>query len=467
MVLFYQSLEKGDGNTVKWYFARYDKNLQQVWVKSVPVLSELTFTSTYHTRDTVCLAFQAKEATKNQEVNFQLLRITLLRGGLILNNGKSPENTDISFMNVSGNTAIFGLNREGSFAQMLFMDLPTGETKNLPLGEEVPTRLEYMETDQQTSMIRCIVRKQISKRYSELFLVNITSAGGIAGNIKISAYSEERVFTDCRIFRKDDSTLWLVGTYALSLASASTKKEEIPGSTGIFSTKIVNNQQREINFYNFLDLKNASGFIGEKDQLEMKKKAMKKSRQQAEPSLDFTLVMHDLMVNNNEVISILETFYPQFHTETFTDYDFYGRPFTNSYTVFDGYRFSNVILAAFDTNGKLIWDNAMTIRNMVTFIPEPQATVFPSGDDMVIAYSSDGKIASKIIRQSELREKTSYSAIELSDPNEKVLSETKSRMMQWYDRYFLCSGYQEIKNISYGEKEKKLVFYFNKILFEE
>jgi hypothetical protein len=38
-------------------------------------------------------------------------------------------------------------------------------------------------------------------------------------------------------------------------------------------------------------------------------------------------------------------------------------------------------------------------------------------------------------------------------------------MAWWYDDYFLCSGYQEIRDISKGNNDKRLVFFCNKVRF--
>ena len=38
-------------------------------------------------------------------------------------------------------------------------------------------------------------------------------------------------------------------------------------------------------------------------------------------------------------------------------------------------------------------------------------------------------------------------------------------MAYWYNDYFLCFGYQEIKNIALGQNNKRKVFFINKMEF--
>jgi hypothetical protein len=46
-----------------------------------------------------------------------------------------------------------------------------------------------------------------------------------------------------------------------------------------------------------------------------------------------------------------------------------------------------------------------------------------------------------------------------------MISDSKNNMLSWYGPYFLCYGYQEIKNINASDK-KRLVYYFTKVRFE-
>jgi hypothetical protein len=170
--------------------------------------------------------------------------------------------------------------------------------------------------------------------------------------------------------------------------------------------------------------------------------------------------------HNDQYILLSETFTMQFHSESFTDFDFYGRPYTNTYDVFDGYRFNNGIICGFGGDGKLLWDNTMEIRNLLTFDLSPKVTVFfTPGDEAVLAYLSEGKIGSKIIKGNNVIEKLDFSPLEQSNPEDKLLTESKSGLLPWYDNFFLTCGYQEIKNIKAEENKKRTVFFFSKIAF--
>jgi hypothetical protein len=310
------------------------------------------------------------------------------------------------------------------------------------------------------------IRKELPKSVSGFFLVAFDQGGSEIYNIAISSITPDREINDFRAFLSKPDEILVCGTYGFPSAQRmSSKSQKTAQSTGVFFTRILNKIQQNIIFYNFLELNSANQLLGEKDIGNLKKKAEKKNKDIKEFSVDFTLILHPVFRQNEEFVLVTESFYPQYHSENFTDFDFYGRPYTSSISVFDGYRFTNAIITGFDQNGKLIWDNTMEIRNLVSFDLDQKVNVFNEGNSTVLCFLSDGKIASKIINRENVVEKLDYTPIEMNYPNDKLISETRSRMIHWYENYFLCYGYQEIKNISLENNNKRVVFYLNKIEF--
>ncbi|MFH1160437.1 MAG: hypothetical protein V1733_05760 [bacterium] len=464
MILFYKSVETAGETSARWYFSFYDQHLQQIWIKSAPIISSLDFKATELTSDTVNLFFEADRKAKNNEINFQILRILIPQGAFILNNGKSPESSTMAFFRVESQKAFIGLNTsENDQVRVMVLDLPTGNVHLFPVGEDGKSTLIYMTVDTSDQVVKSLITKRISKRQTELSLIKQMKDGELVYETHISDYNSGRAFNNAREIRLIKDETLVAGTYTQGLSS---KKGSSDETTGFFTSPVVTSIQTSINFYNFLDLKNIRLLLDERDVLNLRKKSMKKNRSDQEYSLDFSILLHDLLYWKGEYILVAETYFPQFHTESFTDYDFYGRPFTNSYSVFDGYRFTGVMVVSFDDQGKLLWDNSMEIRNILTFSLSPKVVLHFNSDEIVMTYLSEGKIASRIIKRNEIIEKTTYSELELSSPNDKLLSETLSQMVFWYDNYFLCSGYQEIRDISKGSNDKRLVFFCNKVRFE-
>ncbi|NQV03270.1 MAG: hypothetical protein HQ542_11530 [Bacteroidia bacterium] len=463
MVLFYKSVEVTTDNSTRWYFTFYDRNLQRIWIKSAPILSSQDFKDVAIGEDTLYLYFESDKKNRNREVNFQILRIILQTGSFVLNNGKTPESGAMLSFEVFRQKAFIGLNSEENISSVLIMDLPTGQPLVIPLMPGDPSTLLHCSVDSHTMNMTLLISRQLSKRTTELYFCRYKPDGTKLLETRVSNNNFGYEFTRVTEMGLSDTETLIAGTYTASSARKKSKEVE---SSGFFTAPVVSAIQESTDFYNFLDMKNIRQLLSERDMLNLRKKSMKKSRSDQEYSLDFSLLLHNILPGNNQFIVAAEAYNLQYHTESFTDYDFYGRPFTNSYSVFEGYRFTGIILAAFDKEGKMIWDNAMSIKNLLSFTLEPKVTLYPSGNEIILTYLSEGKIACRIIQDAGTIEKTSFSELELMTANDKLLAESRSSMVHWFDEYFLCFGYQEIRDISKGGNDKRLVFFCNKVRFD-
>jgi len=417
--------------------------------------------------DTLSLFFTTIAKSKNPVMDFQILRVLKTKGTFILNQGKFPDNAEAVFFDVKGKRAWMGLNSKDKPGKVFMMNLYDGATRSFGLGEGSSLSLRWFSPDSAGISVSAIVTRQLSKKMVEHFLVRYDTTGAILFETPISTMANDRNLIGFQALQTGNKDYFIYGTYGLNATGSSRSRLElVEESSGFFSTQVIAGVQKPIQYHNFLELKNANSLLSEKDILDLKKKALKKNKNLGEYSLDFYLLLHPLSFEKNQLLLIGEVYYPQYHTENFTDFDYYGRPYTNSFSVFDGYRYINAIIAAFGSDGKLVWDNALEIRNLLSGELSPTVTVHHIGEEMLLAYLSDGKIGSKIISGDKVIEKLDFAPVEMMHPEDKLINESKSRMIPWYKNYFLCYGYQEIKNIALENNNKRLVFFVNKIRFE-
>ena len=466
-MLFFKSLETVEHSKTKWYFSLYDKNLQHLWVKSLPVFNELEYKNFSLKHDTLALLFQLQGKGKGMEYNFLIVRLLLSKGVFIINTGRFPENSITDHFDIIGQKAFIALNAKDEPSRMMVADLVNGVANTFSLSGNIASTVSAFFVDTSSLQIMATIMKQLPKNKNECYLVKYDVSGNLLTEILISTITENRYLQEVEFIPLKPDEILLFGSYGSSSGKRESGQNKIQGeSTGYFYSKIETNQQKTIEFFNFLELKNANSLLDEKEIAMLRKKALKKNRELRDFSIDFKLLLHPIIREKDKFIVFSEVYHPQYHSENFTDFDFYGQPFTNSYTVFDGYRFTNAILATFDKDGNLLWDNNMEIRNLITFDLSPKVNSYFSDGNVVMTYLSDGKIASKIINGDNVVEKLDFSSFDLSYPDDKLLSETKSRMAYWYGNYFLCYGYEDIKNVALEGNNKRLVYYFSKIKFE-
>jgi len=466
-LIFFKSVENADILRVKWYFSFYDSDLKQVWIKSLPILADLDFNYKILSGDTLMLFFVYNGKQKSEDQPLEILRISLKKGNFTPNLTKIPANTEPVFFRTLGRNVYIALNQKNGQAVVEILDLKSNHSKGFLIDQQSPSFFRWFEIDSSAYSLKAIVSKALNKKEFETWYTVFDTTGAIKSAVKITAISQDREFTGFKAVSNQKGEELLIGTYRLHGGSSLQKNKNPDESSGIFTSLLVPGNQKNLNFINFLELKTINNLLSAKDLIDLKKKALKKNKNIGEYSVDFGVILHEPVEHNGSFILVSEVFFPQYHAENFTDFDFYGRPYTNSYSVFDGYRFTGAIVTSFNAEGQLLWDNSLEIRDLIASDLNPKVVFKFQGDKILLAFSAKGNIGSKIIRNEETAGKLEFSPLELKYPDDKLTSETRNGLLSWYDNFFLCFGFQEIKNVALESNNKRFVFYLTKVKFEE
>jgi hypothetical protein len=466
VLLYFRSVETLNDSLTKWYFSLYDIDLHPLWIKNIPLRTGMEVRDFYLEKDTLTLLFLAGEKTKGITRTEMMVRLDCKSGKFtgsrhMLNANVVP----VKFL-VFHDYAFLGYNLKNEPAHIQVVNLKSGNVTDNPLTlPGIISNLTGFIIDTLSSNLYATIRKTISKNHLVSDILKINFSGAMVSETEISTISPLWEIRNPQLILVNPDELLVIATY--SAVGRSGKNGSSNGSSGFLTCRVTNGIQTDIRFKNFLELKNFRNIVEEKDLVAIKKKALKKNRPVNDYTPEVTLLVHPVIVHNDQVIFMGESYMPEYHPENFTEFDFYGRPYINTYDVFDGYRYTSAIIAGFDKTGNLIWDNSMEIRNLISPDLNPKVNVFcSSSDTMVLCYSSEARIASKIIRENEVVEKLDFSTMEQMYPEDKMLSDSKNYMVPWYGPFFLCYGYQEIKNINSSEDKKRLVYYFTKVKFD-
>ncbi len=466
VLLYFRSVETVDDSLTKWYFSLYDQNLHTLWVKSIPVRTGMEVRDYYLEHEMLTLLFLASEKTKGITGSEMIIRLNCMSGKFTGSRHSLSGNIiPVEFL-VSQDHSYLGYNIKNEPAHIQVIDLKSGKVEDYSLTSSGSmSNLTGFILDTLNSTLYATIRKPVLKNHIVSDLLKMNFAGTILSETEISTVSPLWEIRNPQLILINPDELLVIATYSVSGKSG--KNRSLTGSSGFFTCGFRNGIQTDIHFMNFLDFKNFQNIVGEKDMIAIKKKALKKNRSVNDYVSEVNLLVHPIVVNNDQIIFMGESYVPEYHPENFTEFDFYGRPYINTYNVFDGYRYTSAIVAGFDKTGNLKWDNSMEIRNLISTELIPKVNLFRSSSDtMVLCYSSEARIASKIIRGNEVVEKLDFSALEQMYPEDKMLSDSKNYMVPWYGPFFLCYGYQEIKNINSSENKKRLVYYFTKVRFD-
>ncbi len=466
VLLYFKSVETVNDSLIKWYFSLYDKNLNPRWVKSISIRSGLEVKDFSIEKGTISLLFIASEKTKGITGLEMIVKLECISGKITGSRYKLNGNiVPVKFL-VFHDYSFMGYNLKNEPAHLQIIETETGKVTDYKLTtQETSSAITGFIIDTLSNTLYATIRKTVSKNTTINDLLKITFSGTKVSETEISTISPSWDIKNLQLILVNTDDVLVIATFSGS--GKSTKDESSKNASGFFTCRIRNGVQTDIRFKNFLELKNFQNILTEKDLEIIKKKSLKKSQSVNHFTAELNLLVHPLIVHNDQVLFMGESYVPEYHPENYTEFDFYGRPYINTYNVFDGYRYTCAIIAGFDKSGNLKWDNSMEIRNLISPELDPKVNVFClSSDTMVLCYSSEARIASKIIRENEIVEKLDFSAMDQMYPEDKMLTESKNYMIPWYGSFFLCYGYQEIKNINSAENKKRLVYYFTKIKFD-
>lgn len=278
---------------------------------------------------------------------------------------------------------------------------------------------------------------------------------------------ENRKLNTGKLITINENERLLIGTYDFVKGSTIDKKDYFDNdAAGFYSIQLIDNVQAASNFYNFLDLENMTGYLKSKEYQQAKRKAENSDGDSDKHSLNFDLLLHEIIQKDSLYYFVAEAYYEAYHTVTSTYYDYYGQPVPVSYSVFDGYKYFNAFISCFNQNGEKLWDNGMEIFDILSFNLVNRVSVYFIEDETLLAYNREGKIGAKMIKGADVVEGLEHYPLESSYADDKIITDTKSSMEYWYDNYFIAYGFQTIRNNSLPNKSKRVVFYINKVAYE-
>jgi hypothetical protein len=231
-------------------------------------------------------------------------------------------------------------------------------------------------------------------------------------------------------------------------------------SQGVFIGEVENKKLNFIKFYNFLELKNFTSYLSQKQQDKIERKKNSKAQKGEELLMNYRIVTHPIIESEDGYIFLGEAFYPTYHTYTTT----VGKA-TQVHTVFDGFQYTHATLAKFDRAGKLLWDNTFPMWSTSKPFMVVKFISFRQGEETTeLTYSERNTIWYKVfdVVNGEIVKDNSKEIIDTFLQGDKV-KRSFSNIEYWHDNNFIAYGFQTISNKEV--KRNRRVFFINKISF--
>ncbi len=466
IIVFYETLARADNKEKIWLFKYYDDQLKPIRNFEIPVINNAFFIDHATGDENLYFVFHNMGRVKQDEYNLEVLRFSFEQQDFTGIKAIIPEKASFVDMEVNQQNAYLGFNLDKFIVSIYLADFNAGTISTLNYENPAKAMLEDLYLDKESELLKAIVNTFISKKISRLTVSSYDFSGRYINDYHIKSDNPEIELNSARLIALNGEQELIMGTYNNAAAESSElKNEDEIISAGVYVSKITNQQQEFIKLYNFLDFQNYFSYVNPAEVLRLKKKSGRKADDR-DYSLNYRLLLHDVLKHHDQYILLSEAYYPDYRTVSYITYDYYGRPFPQTYTVFEGYKYFSGIISGFDIDGNLLWDNGIKIWDITSFNLKKHISPFFDQSDLILVYSTDGKIASEIYNDGQIVGDFEYSELERKYRKDKIMEEENSYLTEWYDNYFIAYGYQEIRNDALAKSNRRTVFYINKLIFE-
>ena len=463
-LVFYETKDVAGDDSKNWFFTFYNSSFSEVWKANIPVLTDAGYHDYFRQDSLIYLFFLNAGKIKSGTENFQLVTLDLANGVSFETKGNLPAESSFIKFCVAGTKVFVALNLKNEQAALYSIDLKSGPINEYRITYPDQNFIEDLIYDPYNDQVMSIVSNYLSRRQYKMYFLVLSTDVGFRYELEISPVVAGKFLNTARIYTSDSTHHLLIGTYG-SIASKIPSQNEYFGieSTGVFTTRISAQKQEFMNYYNFMEFRNLRAGVSARDFYRLQKK---KDRESPEYSMNYELLTHDPELHDSTLVIMMEAFYPEFRTVSDISYDYWGRPVTHTYTVFEGYRFFNSILTGFNLNGELVWDNSLEVNIAPTNRLDKKAAYFFDGAPAILFYNDGSKISYRICLENAELESFTKLDLETSELGDKITAIGQNRLIHWYDYYFLAYGYHTIRNNLLTEKNERTVFYINKISLE-
>lgn len=460
LLVFYRTNNPAAKDHSSWEFTNYSINLKPGWTKAFEIPTYYEYKQCVFEKNKIVILFQ-NSAGKSKGDKISLLIIDIVAQSISSLTEDLPSKASVKRLLVIDSLAIVGYNTPEKQAGFFIKSIHSGIVKHILPEAAQKTWLDDLTIDSLDNEINCLYEYFPERKHSIFRIRQFDLRGNLVDSLPDLDFSNSGQSINSVLLKKfDDKNYLLLGSYSNQPEKTFDEaSERIEESTGFFGCLIKEEKITSCNFYNFLSFKNFFNKVrGNQVIYESGKKKNK------EISSDYRLIFHPIIEKDGEFYLISEAYYPEYHTVTNWTYDYYGHMIPNSYTVFDGFRYNNTMIAGFDSTATLKWDNSFEINNILTFRLRNRINILFDNNELVFAYNYNGKIGSRLLNKSNTSGNMEYSAIELLSNSDRLVSDDESNMEYWYDNYMLAYGYQQIKNTT-RSSSRRYVFYINKIAY--
>lgn len=461
--LIFLSDEKAPDGQMSWVSSMLNKDLTESYRHKFTLPKGFVLEDALYSNNRLLGFFYT---TRNSaDTNFYLIDVNLNDSTLTQYFYPVPGRAGISHFAITDDYAIAGINTRDDQSMILRYSLEDKKISLISAGVSGKSIVEYAGINKITGGFSAILRTNHALKKRDYYLVKFNKSG-IPYFTHLFDKFDDRLINTAFIHEIDEHSDIIIGSYGTSSRTRLLFGSETVGvtSSGFFSIVIDDKGNEKVKTYEFTEFDKFYRYLRRPTEIVPRRSLLRRERVPQESSSDHNLLSHEIFKLNGEYIFIAEAYYPEYRTITTMVYDYYGRPYPSTYSIFDGFRYLTTFIAGFDENGELKWNNDLELTDALTQNLRERVTPFIESNNLMLSYVDGDRIAYKIIDKGKNLTSISYSKVEPLRRHDKVLKESNSYILPWYNDYFLVHGYQSVRN-SYSADKAKPIFYLSKMAF--
>lgn len=381
---------------------------------------------------------------------------------------KLPPNISLLPAAAVANTLMMAYNFNNGGAFVSFYNTENGKARHKNM-QDVRFLIQNIEASTATKHF-VVTLKEFEDRHSVATNFQIYKPDGIMEHSFSYPNSENATIGRSCSRIDDDGSLKVLATIErISSAKVSAKDfannfDKVSVGVGWFCFAPEKTQSKIYLFKNIPDIDKA---LTPSNRLRVKQRQVQQKNDStaSKGEIGFQLLKPNLLSHNDTSIIALEAFVPFYHTETRTEFGYYGSMPTTR-TVFDGYDFYAHLLFAFNDNGNLIWHSHTKFDLPIDMALKRHTNEALCLDEIVTLSTSDNTLIYSItdLNGEKLLDEE-QTTLPMMKKNDILATEYSSYIRHWYDNNFIVSGKQTVRNRMMRKAERN-VFFLQKTLYE-
>jgi hypothetical protein len=434
-----------------WEVVRLDTLLQNVLTKNYYLEYKAELLGYEYRANHLYLLFRMGQYQKD---DLKIIKINMDTGEDVHFDIKQIVPITLTEFTIIGNAALLGgyVNYRPALIHYSF---DRQKIKVLPGIYRNHSELIELNIDEETNTFAVLMTERTREKLSTISIKRFNANGDLIQNTLLEPLPNSSILYG-RFTSLTNKHQFVVGTY-------SHKRSRY--SRGIYIAHLDPNSEEKpkITYFNYGDLKNFFNYMKAKRAARVKERVERRKVQGKKIRLNYRFMVHDIIKENGNFLMIGEAFYPKYGSA-----GYYGSyTYFPGYQAFEGYKYTHAIIIAFDSDGKLIYDNSFEINDVLSFQLDQLVSINVQEGKIILLYTYENIIRSKIIQGDEVLEGKAFNEIELAFEDDIVGNKNSEMggLKKWYGDYFFAYGVQKIKNLRGSVVVTREVFYINKIVY--